>query len=115
MDHTKLDLNYTSNPINLWEAITSCELNHQKFDKDQEPRSYGPRVTSDDVTALSKSSRFGGQELSVWATEEGWLIKVFSCYDFHEDFSVQIMIPKDRMKPAQILHDRTGRLEHHHD
>lgn len=109
------DHKYTNEPINLWEAITSCELNHQKFDNDKEPRSYGPRVTREDVAALSNSARFGGQELTVRATEEGWLIKVFSCYDCQDTCSVQIMIPKDCMEPARFVLDRTARIIHVHD
>lgn len=107
-------MEFTSNSINLWEAITAAESNHEKFDQDKQPRCYGPRVTREDVATLSKSARFSGQEIAVRATEEGWLIKVFSCYDCH-DTSVQIMIPKDYMKPARFVLDRTDRIIHVHD
>lgn len=109
------DLNFTSQPINLWEAITSSQLNWDKFRQGKEPRAIGPDVTSDDVQALSKSTRFYGQELNVRATEEGWLIKVFSCYDSHDESSVQILIPKDAMQPARFILDRAYRIIHVHD
>lgn len=103
------------NPINIWEAITAAESNHNKLDNNKEPRCYGPRVSGEDVSALSKSARFGGQEMTVRATEEGWLIKVFSCYESHDNCSVQIMIPKDCMQPARFILDRTERIIHVHD
>lgn len=108
-------MEFTSEPINLWEAITAAELNWQKFDNGLEPRALGPRVKDTDVSALSKSARFGGQEITVRATEEGWLIKVFSCYDCQDACSVQIMIPKDCMEPARFVLDRTARIIHVHD
>ena len=95
--------------------MARAELNHEKLTQDQESRAYGPRVTSEDVNALSKSARFGGQELNVRATEAGWLIKVFSCYSDHDDNSVQILIPKDCMQPAKFVLDRTARIMHIHD
>lgn len=108
-------MEFTSNPINLWEAITAAELNWKKFEEEKEPRAYGPHVNPEDVTALTKSARFGGQELTVRATDEGWLIKVFSCYDNHDNCSVQILIPKDCMQPAKFILDRTNRIIHVHD
>ena len=108
-------MEFTSEPINLWEAITAAELNWQKFDKGLEPRALGPRVKDTDVSGLSKSARWGGQELNVRATEEGWLIKVFSCYELMDEYSIQILIPKDSSKPAKIIKDRNGRIEHIHD
>jgi len=39
-----------------------------------------PKVTEEDIVALGNAGRWHGQELSVEPREDGWLIKVFSCY-----------------------------------
>lgn len=99
--------------INLWEAITAAEINHKKLMEGKDPRAYGPEVSTDQVTALSRSARWSGQELSIEPTEEGWLIKVFSCYDSVD--GIEILIPKDHKLPAKIVLDRNGRIIHVHD
>jgi hypothetical protein len=68
----------------------------------------------EDITALGNSTRWHGQEFSVQATDDGWLIKVFSCYSDGCPEGVEILIPKDRYQPVQILLDRVGNLQHHH-
>lgn len=100
--------------INLWESITAGESNWQKFDSGKELRALGPQVTREHVTALSQSARFGGQELSLEPKPEGWVLKVFSCYDDHE-YVIEILIPKDQTEPVKVLKDRTGQIMHMHD
>ncbi len=101
--------------INLWEAITASEHNHDKFDQGLEPRCYGPKVTSDDVIELGNTGRWNGQELSLKATPEGWLIKVFSCYTEGDPDGVEILVPKDRKEPVKVLKDIVGRIAYQHD
>lgn len=95
--------------INLWEALTTLESRHARGEY------ISPKVTEEDIIALGTAGRWNGQELSLEASEEGWIIKVFSCYS--EDFvtEVKILIPKDLNKPVKILKDRSGRVEFHHD
>lgn len=106
---------YLSEPINLWEAITAARTNHDKDSKGQEPRCLGPRVVDSDVDGLSKSARWYGQELSVRATDEGWVITVFSCWDDRDECGIEILIPKDGKEPAKILKDRNHRIMFLHD
>lgn len=98
-------------PINLWEALTAAECNHRR----DQGIHFGPRVTADDLKELGASARFGGQELNIMATPEGWRIKVFSCYELHSEVCVEILITKDTREPVKIVRDRYGRLEHIHD
>ena len=94
--------------INLWECLTSLESIHRR------DKYCSPRVMDEDISALSLSSRYYGQELSVQATDEGWLIKVFSCYSDGCPEGIEILIPKDRLQPAKILLDRFGNTQYHH-
>lgn len=104
------------NPINLWEAITASQQNSRLFDEGRELRALGPRVSGQDIDDLNKSARWNGQELSVTPNEDGWIIKVFSCYTDHSDQSgIEILIPKDSKQPVRVLKDRTGRISYHHD
>lgn len=79
--------------VNLWEGITAAASNRKAFDEDRPLKALGPKVTTADLENLSKSARTNGQELSVEASEEGWIIKVFSCYD--TDNKISILIPKE--------------------
>ena len=85
---------------NLWEALThrsTCEHrgdHHQAEDNEL-------------LTALGRSARWGGQELSLEATTEGWEIKVFSCYgggcsNCDPDLEIVITIPKDRRRTPRV-------------
>jgi len=70
--------------INLWELITSAAIH--------DDRPGDMLVTKEHLTELGKSG-CGGQELSLQATEDGWVIKVFSCYDGCDgDSSIKITI-----------------------
>ena len=55
---------------------------------------------------LGEISRFYRQELSISVTDEGWLIRIFSCIDSHDDPETQqkinILIPKDNQKAVKI-------------
>lgn len=92
--------------INLWEALTTLERRNARDE------CISPRVTEDDIRELSHSTRWNGQELSVGAVEEGWLIKVFSCYSEDVVTGIEILIPKDG--PVRVLKDRNGIIEYHH-
>jgi hypothetical protein len=72
--------------INLWELITSA-AHH-----DDRPGDHN--INQQHLTDLAQSARFSGQELSIEATEDGWLIEVFSCYESKTDWSIQITILK---------------------
>jgi hypothetical protein len=99
------------NAINLWELMTAAETNHRR-----EPDSArGPSITSSDLTDLGMAARLGGgQELTLQATDAGWVIKVFSCYGDRDD-NLEILIPKDGRAPVKVLQDRFGKISHVHD
>lgn len=97
--------------INLWEAMTAAETNHRR-----EPETArGPEVTETDLQELSRSARFSGQELSLQATEQGWVLKVFSCDSDRVQDEIEILIPKDGIIPVKIVRDRYSRLLHIHE
>lgn len=76
----------------------------------------GPEVTSSDLTDLGKSARFcSGQELSLQATDAGWVIKVFSCYGEGPQDDITILIPKDGRIPVKVLKDQFGKIAHIHE
>lgn len=91
--------------INLWSAMTSIEASKESF---------ADRITSDDLRELGETARWHGQELSLQPTEEGWLIKVFSCFSEDGVTGIEILIPKDHREPTKILKDRNGSWEYHH-
>ena len=77
--------------VNLWECLThksSCP-NLPVFQKNQ---------LREVVTNLGRSG-CGGQEITVEATDKGWLIEVFSCYPSGEysmeDTSSKVLFLKD--------------------
>ena len=86
--------------INLWECITSSKLEG--------------KITEEQLAELGNSARWNGQEISLRATEEGWKIRVFSCYS-EDATGIEILIPKKSHEPVKILQDRDGRWEYHHD
>jgi hypothetical protein len=92
--------------INLWECLTKLESLNAK------DQYVNPKVTDDDMVALGNSGRWHGQELSLEPREDGWLIKVFSCYSEDCVTGIEILIPKDG--PVKILKDRNGMIEYHH-
>jgi hypothetical protein len=97
-------------PINLWEAMTATETNHRR----EPDTARGPVITGSDLAELGAAARWGGQELSVEATEHGWTLRVFSCYDGPFD-GIEILIPKDGRTPVKIVKDEWGKIAHIHD
>lgn len=88
--------------INLWECLTSIKNNGCVGE------------ISKYIRELGKTSRWGGQELSLKPTESGWILRVFSCFSDNNTCEIVILIPKDNNKPVQILKDRSGNVEYHH-
>ena len=86
--------------INLWECITSSKLEG--------------KIIREQLTELGNPARWNGQEISLRATEEGWKIRIFSCYSDDNNCEIVILIPKDNNKSVQILKDRSGYIEYHH-
>lgn len=72
--------------INLWECLTTAEIHARRHDLS--------KPTGEDIRALENSARWNGQEISVTPTEDGWLIKVFSCYGEDRSDDIEILIPK---------------------
>lgn len=93
--------------INLWECLTAAERNHRKHDT-------GPAVHDDQLTSLGRTARFHQQELSVEATEAGWVIRVFGCGVEQAGDEVVILIPSDVREPVRVQKDRVGQREYHH-
>ena len=96
-------------PVNLWEALTSLETIGRREEK------YPQRVFQEQLCELGKAARFHMQEITLEATEEGWLIKVFGCDSAADGFDIHILIPKDYRQPTKVIKDRYGRLEYHHE
>lgn len=81
--------------INLWEAIshlTQCK------DRPASSREQAGEIQA----ALGDASSMAGQELSLEATEDGWVIEVHSCY---ESGKVRLLVPKDRGAKVRVLED----------
>ena len=98
--------------MNLWELLTGAEANHRRY-PDQ---AFGPKITVDDLVKLGKSARFcNGTELSLEATDAGWVIKVFSCFGDGPNNDIEILIPKDWKAPVKVVRDQVGRMAHLHD
>jgi hypothetical protein len=89
--------------INLWSALTALE-----------GRDLSCKIGKEDLQELSDAARWNGQEITLKATPDGWLINVFSCYSEDGVTGIEILIPKDR-NPVKIIKDRDGRVEYHHD
>ena len=87
--------------VNLWECITACCVNQDRERRDFPLAALGAEIHKEDLRNFAKSARWGGQELSLTATEEGWLIKIFSCYDKH-NHGIEILIPKTG-EPIKIV------------
>lgn len=94
--------------INLWSAMVTLE---SQTARGGHPH---PKVTEENLRELSHTARWGGQELSVEASDEGWIINVFSCYSEDGVTGIKILIPKQWNEPVKVLQDRNGRLEFHH-
>lgn len=93
--------------INLWEAMTNLESRNSRGEHTT------PKVTEDNMMALGQSARWGGQELAIQVTEEGWLIKIFSCYS-DDNTGIEILIPKKHLEPVKVVKDIDGHWEYHH-
>ena len=86
---------------NLWEALTHIAACARRHPTQQE---------QDDsvLVALSQATRWSGQELSLEANDEGWVIRVFSCYsgsgcpNCDPDLEIVLTIPKDRRTPPRV-------------
>ena len=96
------------NYINLWSALVTLE---SQTTRGEHPST---RVTEDNLGELGRTARWNGQELSIEASDEGWVLKVFSCYSEGDGTEIKILIPKDWREPVKVLKDRTGRIEYHH-
>jgi len=55
------------------------------------------------------------QELTLMATDDGWLIQVFSADSGLDPGKIEILIPKDHTKPVKVIKDISGRIQHLHD
>lgn len=97
--------------INVWELLTAAEYTHRRHPDD----ARGPKITDADLGTLSAAGRFNGQELSLEATDAGWVIKVFSCYGEGPNNDIEILIPKDGRTPVKVVRDQWGRIAHLHD
>ena len=72
--------------INLWELMLSTSTNEYCVPEYKRLRLM--KACAD----LARASYVAGQEFSIEAIEEGWLIKVFSCHD--DRWEINILITK---------------------
>lgn len=86
--------------INLWESLANASW---------------PRPNNLSALArLAQTARFGhGQQLSLEATDAGWVIKVFSRYGPCNS-GIEILIPEDGQTPVKIIRDNFGQKSHPH-
>jgi hypothetical protein len=65
--------------VNLWELITRrhCDAVHERDPDIQRWK--------DVIGHLTDSAQMHGQEFSIEPVEEGWLIEIFTCYDYDHD------------------------------
>jgi hypothetical protein len=80
--------------LNLWELMTQAEQSHPLPAKRAQIQQM--------VRELSMKSPTG-QEISIGVNEQGWLIKIHSCYT---DSETVILIPQEIQLQVQIITDR---------
>lgn len=86
--------------LNLWELmILSSEL---------DPGESKRKKTQ----ALIQALEHHGQELSINAASNGWLLRVHSCYS---DLAVDILIPHNPEIPVTVLRDNRGTVKVYRD
>lgn len=83
----------------LWEAITQMS---------GEERSGTEKAWTALQHRLGESACMSWQEIGITPTAEGWVIHINAC---NEDGKVEILIPKDRKLPVQILKDTRATSE----
>jgi hypothetical protein len=90
--------------VNLWDKITSYvysmtdrhpKNNHLLGALLESPGKSERRVQGEALLdALGKTARWAGQELSLEATDDGWEIRIFSCYTtYHDDDGEEVYVP----------------------
>lgn len=80
---------------NLWSCLTSAVYRRQGA-----PDERGEEL----LTHLAHSARWGGQELELRVTEEGWEVRIFSCYERGESGEEEIIltIPRDHQLQPRL-------------
>ena len=91
--------------FNLWEGIThksncSTETDFQ--------RKKHVKV----IQALAASESMHGQEITIEASDDGWIIEIHAAY---ESGKARILVPKDRNDDIKILHDDRKDSRDHHE
>ena len=81
---------------NLWEAIVKAS--HKEPAYEQLARELG------------RSACLSYQEIGIVPSDKGWVIIINAC---NEDGEVEILIPKDRKEPVQILKDTRATSEYY--
>jgi hypothetical protein len=77
---------------NLWECLTHasrCMPNSSALDET--------------LSKLALNARLPGQELSLEATDEGWVVRIFSCYDGEPEFDDEGYVTRRESMPAFVL------------
>lgn len=78
----------------LWEAMVLCSV---------EERRKGEAMAYEALLhQLGDCACMSFQELGITPHKLGWLITINAC---HENGRVEILIPKDRLAPIQVLED----------
>lgn len=77
--------------VNLWELLTR---RHSDAVHDRDP---DIQRWKDVIGHLTDSAQMHGQELSIEPVEEGWLIEVFTCYDYELEDGYHLV-------PADVPH-----------
>jgi hypothetical protein len=82
--------------VNLWDLLTDLPVSEHSPQAVEERLAAGQRVKD----LLNRSNRISGQEFSLYVSDQGWTIKVFSC--FGESPLIEVYIPKDQHEAIQF-------------
>lgn len=81
--------------INLWEFVTA------------NPGRLASHGQTSEWAEIDRRGSYG-QEISLGSVENGWVIRVHSCYT---DLDITILVPTDMKKPVEIVSDNRAKAK----
>lgn len=91
--------------LNLWELMLSAGTNQNCLP------AYKQEHVQQMSLALSRMSFVPGQEISINVVEEGWHIRIFSCYD--DTWEINLLVTKDGKADLSVGRTETAPLDGH--
>jgi hypothetical protein len=95
-----IKLNDRDHYVNVWDLLTDIPTEPCR-ELLESRRAQGQSVKD----KMNASARIFGQEMSLEATDSGWVIKVFSCFTDKGGESpdlIRVEIPKDRTQKIRV-------------